>query len=809
MARIDGQLQDEKEMAIDVLLWISSALRPLKVAELEHALAVEIGGPFLDRDNLCPIEELVSVCAGLVTVDQESSIARLVHFTTQQYFERTRDKWFADADLRITSNCLTYLNFDDFGEGPCLEPRLFQDRLQNHPFYDYAATNWGNHAKKCGVEGAKAVDIFKRPDHVDSMSQALMASITWPLDEQFVNQFAKGMNGLHLAAFFGFQEMTEYHLDRGMPPDHADSHDRTPLCWAAMKGCFGIVKLLVGTRKVDPLRKDNNTRTPLSWASQGGFLDIVKLLLESDYNVDPDAVDDYGWTPLCWAAEYGREEVVKLFLSLPNVNPSFEDKNSRTPISWAAKNGHKEVVQLLFEATGGADADLPDVDGWAPLAFAADNGEDDITRFLIDTAGALPDRRDEDGRSALSWAAQYGHESTARLLMNYPDVQVSARELDGRTPLFWAAQYGNYNVVKCLLNAAPEDADIEDNSGWTPFCWAAEHRCMSVMELLLDVGKARPDSRDFNNRGPISWAAQVGHEDVVKMLLNRSDVDASAPNTSGATTDNHHNGVIRLLLESNNTNVDLKGYQGRTPLSTAAAAGNSLAVSLLLQADGVNVNSVDLAGRTPLSLALQQSYFAAVKRDEVVDSVETTSKTASSLEVQQGYREVVKALLDSPDIDVNKRDLAGWSPLHQVIMMCGRGFDWLLNSPKIDLNVRDSRGRTPLSHAASQQHGHDTVELLLGLQGVNVSSRDDTGCTPLYWAVHGRQEDAIELLLSSGRLPANIGELCVDKSGFSAVQLAAMNGDDKVVAMLMERGAVLPEDVFGLQSLLAYDEDAE
>jgi ankyrin repeat protein len=50
--------------------------------ELQHALVVEIGESTLDEDNLPQIEDMVLVCAGLVMVDDESHIIRLVHYTT-------------------------------------------------------------------------------------------------------------------------------------------------------------------------------------------------------------------------------------------------------------------------------------------------------------------------------------------------------------------------------------------------------------------------------------------------------------------------------------------------------------------------------------------------------------------------------------------------------------------------------------------------------------------------------------------------------------------------------------------------------
>jgi hypothetical protein len=89
MVRIEGQVKDQKELGKQVLSWITCAERPLTTSELQHALAVEAGESALNQENLPQIEDMVSVCAGLVTVDKKSGIIRLVHYTTQDYFERT------------------------------------------------------------------------------------------------------------------------------------------------------------------------------------------------------------------------------------------------------------------------------------------------------------------------------------------------------------------------------------------------------------------------------------------------------------------------------------------------------------------------------------------------------------------------------------------------------------------------------------------------------------------------------------------------------------------------------------------------
>ena len=62
---------------------------------------------------------MVLACAGLVTVDEESNIIRLVYYTTQEYFERMNKRWFPNAETDITTIYITYLLFTDFESGIC------------------------------------------------------------------------------------------------------------------------------------------------------------------------------------------------------------------------------------------------------------------------------------------------------------------------------------------------------------------------------------------------------------------------------------------------------------------------------------------------------------------------------------------------------------------------------------------------------------------------------------------------------------------------------------------------------------------
>ncbi|KAF1950513.1 ankyrin repeat protein, partial [Byssothecium circinans] len=137
--RIKGQLPEDRALATNILSWITYAQRPLSTKEICHALAVKLDEKELDLDNILDVEDIISVSAGLVMVDEESDIIRLVHHTTQEYFQRTWTSWFPNAQSYITEICVTYILFDAFKTGYCRTDEEFEARLRSHILYGYAA----------------------------------------------------------------------------------------------------------------------------------------------------------------------------------------------------------------------------------------------------------------------------------------------------------------------------------------------------------------------------------------------------------------------------------------------------------------------------------------------------------------------------------------------------------------------------------------------------------------------------------------------------------------------------------------------
>ncbi|KAL6904007.1 hypothetical protein GGI43DRAFT_399401 [Trichoderma evansii] len=141
MERVNHQPLEPAFYAKGALSWITCARRPLTIPELLHASSVRIASSRFYEDDLPSVQRIISICAGLVTIDKSSNIFRLFHYTAQEFFGQTRSYWFPDVKDDTAKICVTYLSFDVFKTGFSLTDAALEERLQSYQFYEYAAHN--------------------------------------------------------------------------------------------------------------------------------------------------------------------------------------------------------------------------------------------------------------------------------------------------------------------------------------------------------------------------------------------------------------------------------------------------------------------------------------------------------------------------------------------------------------------------------------------------------------------------------------------------------------------------------------------
>lgn len=593
MERIQSQSPGLRDLSFRVIAWIVHAQRPLTKSEMQHALATTNDASSLDHGNITEIGLLASVCAGLVTVDAESNIVRLVHHTAMEYFDRTRAKWFLNAQDEITQTCVTYLSFQDFDTGVSPTPDEYRARVQKNALYEYAATYWGYHARNSYVEDGKLVlEFLESASKVSASAQAMCYS-----EIGYYDDFR--MNGTHLAAYFGLASSMSNLIQRQHDVNCKDSFGSAPLLYAVRKGHEAVVRILL-YHNADVRTRDKSGLTPLISASEKGFEATLRLIMGKNADIE---IKDRGSrrASLSWAAKHGNEPMVRLLLDKTGKRVNSRDITGHTALTLACRHGYFGVVKQLVDK--GADIEVIDEFNRTPLSWAALNGHVSVVELLL-VRNATVDRADMLNHTALLWAMETREREIVKLLLQKstsPHDQAST----GQT-LIWAAKEQDIELVQLLLEKmAPINA--QDMIGRTPLSWAASIGSVDIVKLLLG-NHVIIDLPDMNHRTPLSWAADEGHEAVIKLLLDSNPAGINRTDKNGQTAlswaaTRGHVGVVQLLIDKK-ADVDHGDYSGRTPLLRAAGQGHEAVVRLLLQ-EGAEVDWSDYMNKTALSLAAE------------------------------------------------------------------------------------------------------------------------------------------------------------------------------------------------------------
>ena len=325
-------------------------------------------------------------------------------------------------------------------------------------------------------------------------------------------------------------------------------------------------------------------------------------------------------------------------------------------------------------------------------------------------------------------------------------------------PLMVATDVGHHVSIRALSQAG-WDLEIPDGQNkHTPFLRAVSRRDLATSKTLAELG-VNIEAKDRNGETALTILAKDKKRGDMFQWLVDIGANLEAKDLNGKTALQHalernSEEAIKSLLEAG-ADEESKDEESRTILSRLAGSNSSQAVRLLLSY-GADCDSTDRFGQSPL-------MWAAGCGSDATDTME---------------------LLISYGSDVNKRDLLGRTPLHWVLTTSGdpslSNFKVLLEH-NAQFNIRDSSGSTPLGvtlRSSFLMNRLDIVRLLMawkadinakerfgrtalcsvlrgtafsGAQdeateeiirellssGAEVDTTDDTGRTPLFWALEG------------------------------------------------------------------------
>lgn len=545
MERIQHQGVDDAQLANRVLSWICSARRHLTTNELRVALAVQPGTTSMEENAQYDDQLLIEVCAGLVTVESEGSIIRLVHYTTQEYFEQRRHSTFPTAETDIAIACLTYLCYDDYDttvreDCPCCrawdsdedDPR---NQTRNRLLQDYASNYWGEHAREGWIPEVEKLTLafLDQGEKVALSADFIKFSEVLPshlLDyrEEFPDRGILVKNiAFWISAYFELEKIFDFFRVKGFNVDvkigfciHQIKFGGigfTLLHYFAHMGHTKMVQLLldngasVDARVEHPklIHSYGHNLTPLMSAANEGHVTIVQLLL--DNGADIEAKTEFDDTALLLAVQQGYETIVELLLR-NGARSDGETPNGMRALRNGAIDGNIRIVQLLLKQC--PNIQVRDSSGDSMLHVAAWNGQLEMARYLLEQ-GADLEARNGRGETPLHRGLCSKRLETVQYLLEQ-GADIEAEDNDGCTPLHSATKWGFEMMVRHLIE---QGANAERwAANFPPLYRAMRSKDIALIQLFLNI-LINGESKNKTGCVALTEAAWHSQREVLSLVL--------------------------------------------------------------------------------------------------------------------------------------------------------------------------------------------------------------------------------------------------------------------------------------------------
>ncbi|KAJ7310860.1 ankyrin repeat-containing domain protein [Mycena albidolilacea] len=750
MTRIEDQGNKNKQIGYSTLTWVLNAKRPLTVSEIQTALAVEPDSQELDEDNVMDIETILAVCAGLVIVDKESSVLRLVHYTTQEYLDSIQAQKFLDAQIKITHTLLTFLNFDG-----------------------YPDSSW------------TTVETEDLPPLVEYSQYCLAhAAAARQSEVQLRKVLLEFLEGAFLwRKTLGRREYSWEWQWNSMPWNYSDWPSQPSVLWvSAAANLVDTVKFLLDQAPPQPPLE----HLEIIVASYYGHAEIVSFLLEKGANVNA-AGGRYG-SSLQAAAAQGHTEIVGVRLEKgADVNAAGGFYGSS--LYAAAARGHIETVSILLEK--GANINVAGGRHGSLLQIAAAQGHTDFVSILLEKGVNINAAGGRDG-SSLQIAADRGHtEIVSILLEKGADVNAVGGRYESSLQI--AAAGGYTEIVSILLE---KGANINAVGGRyeSSLQIAAARGHTEIVSILLEKG-ANINAAGGRDGSSLQIAAARGATEIVGILLER--IAAARGYTE----------IVSILLEKG-ADVNAAGGEDGTSLQIAVAQGYTEIVGILLE-KGANVNaaggfygsSLQIAatqGNTEIVSILLEKEIVGILLEKGANVNAARGFYGSSLQIAaaRGHTEIVGILLEK-GANVNAARGFYGSSLQIAAARGHTEIVGILLEKGADVNVAGGFYGSSLQIAAAR--GHAEIVSILLEKGTNINAARGFYGSSLQIAAARGYIEIVGILLEKGAdVNAAGGSILLEKGaninaagGFygSSLQIAVAQGHTEIVGILLEKGA--------------------
>ena len=676
-----------------------------------------------------------------------------------------------------------------------------------------------------------------------------------------------GVRPIHLAACFGNMLLVRMLHAAGASLNVKDHDGKSVAHWAAQSKERGPLDYLkeVGvalnkqTKIVKPsLREAHFQRVGLSTldlAAENGNIENVQALIEN--GCDPKMCVEDGLGPLFYATKSGKVEVLKLFIKMGVM----EDTEQKA-LAIQAAIVRDAVNQLHFFYTPSTPVDLClDKMGTTGLHIAAKKDAKRCLHYFI-TKGGDPQKPTLHGETAFEIAVKTNRLAIAFYLVKHAHIDLKRKLKEEKTYLHLACEAGNCEVAAWLIENKLSLEDT-DQKGWTPLHYGVKQGNYGLIHLLLACG-ANPDTQTAQKLSPFDLLPanalalknllktyqearklrQEAGESRLHTAIRLNDVqhfpllfkltDKNHQNKAGETPLHlavfHQDSYFFRILVQNGADLELRNYQGLTPLGLLVTTGNDRFYAKTLIELGANVCVTDIQERTMLHAItfredkiFSEKFFNLIYKtipkrkleqfsvDDVNHAIKSKNiknffylidegfplkkKLNSFLQeaVTHGADELAVCLLNWFKVSYEKKLIEmsyrfNQKGVTQALCQYGRknpamdekSLQLLIQNDnlsafldfsqyKIDFNQIAADNQNTLLHTAAKSNSRSIAEFLIWF-GIDPNARNKLENTPLHLAANFNNSSLVELLLNKGANPH-----LINNNGWTPLSLSLQN----------------------------------